>query len=96
MFEYEERSWLSPQDCDAEIITLLEETAQKLGYEPMRMPSGAGHDIQFFAQVAPAGLIFVPSVNGVSHAPDEWTHWHDIEKGANVLLQALLSLEKQV
>ena len=56
------------------------------------MPSGAGHDAQFFAGMTPTGMIFIPSVAGVSHAPDEWSHWSDVEKGCNVLLQSTLAL----
>ena len=54
------------------------------------MPSGAGHDTQFLTEITRAGMIFVPSVGGVSHAPDEWTQWSDVETGANVLLHTLL------
>jgi N-carbamoyl-L-amino-acid hydrolase len=91
-FEYTEMSWLPPKPCDPGITSLLESTAETLGYSRMRMPSGAGHDTQFFSDIAPSGMIFIPSKNGVSHAPDEWSHWGDVEKGANVLLHALLQL----
>jgi N-carbamoyl-L-amino-acid hydrolase len=57
------------------------------------MPSGAGHDAQSIALFAPVGMIFVPSVNGVSHAPDEHTTPQDIINGANVLLRTLLELD---
>ena len=89
-FEYEERSWLAPQNCDPDVIEAFSRSCDELGIDYRVMDSGAGHDVQFFARIAPSGLIFVPSVNGVSHAPDEWTHRHDIENGANVLLQTLL------
>ena len=56
------------------------------------MPSGAGHDTQFMAGITQAGMLFVPSVGGVSHSPDEWTHWSDVETGANLLLDAALEL----
>lgn len=92
MFEYEERSWLSPQDCDKSVISYFEESTRQLGLDYKIMPSGAGHDVQFFSKVMPAGMIFVPSVNGVSHAPDEWTQWQDVENGANVLLNTLLKI----
>lgn len=92
MFEYEERSWLSPQNCHESVISYFEESAKGLGLNYKNMPSGAGHDVQFFSKVMPAGMIFVPSVNGISHAPDEWTPWEDIENGANVLLNALLAI----
>ena len=56
------------------------------------MPSGAGHDTQFMTEITRAGMIFVPSVEDISHAPDEWTNWNDVETGANVLLHTLLHL----
>lgn len=92
MFEYEQVSWLTPQYCTEEVVDLIERNAKALNLSHIRMPSGAGHDVQFITEIAPAGLIFIPSVNGVSHAPDEWTHWHDIEAGANVLLHSALEL----
>ncbi|QEC52711.1 Zn-dependent hydrolase [Anseongella ginsenosidimutans] len=95
MFEYEERSWLSPQDCHESVISAFEESAKQLGLPYKIMPSGAGHDVQFFSKLMPAGMVFVPSVNGVSHAPDEWTQWEDVENGANVLLNTLVRLSQQ-
>jgi N-carbamoyl-L-amino-acid hydrolase len=56
------------------------------------MPSGAGHDAQMLARVCPAGMVFVPSVGGVSHNPAERTAPADLEAGANVLLDVLVDL----
>ncbi|MEM7179894.1 MAG: Zn-dependent hydrolase [Spirochaetota bacterium] len=92
MFEYDELSWLEPRLCHDKIIGLLQKQAGKLGLEHHLMPSGAGHDTQFMSTLTPSGLIFVPSVAGISHAPDEWTHWDDVDKGANLLLQTALHL----
>lgn len=92
MFEYEQASWLAPMQCDPEIVALFEHHAAALGMKFERMPSGAGHDTQFMTEITRAGMIFVPSVAGVSHAPDEWTHWHDVEAGSNLLLHAALDL----
>lgn len=92
MFEYEQVSWLDPKNCSADIVELFERQAQLAGYSYRRMPSGAGHDTQFFVDITQAGMIFVPSVGGISHAPDEWTHWKDVEAGANLLLNAALEL----
>ncbi|MCB0609264.1 MAG: Zn-dependent hydrolase [Lewinellaceae bacterium] len=94
-FDYEERSWLSPQPCNETVMKHFEESARNLGLDYMVMPSGAGHDVQFFARKVPAGMVFVPSVGGVSHAPDEWTHWDDVENGANVLLNTVVSLAQK-
>ena len=58
-----------------------------LGLSHIPLVSGAIHDGQSFADVCPTGMIFVPSVNGASHAPREYTKWEDCVNGANVLLQ---------
>ncbi|TVZ40431.1 N-carbamoyl-L-amino-acid hydrolase [Alteromonadaceae bacterium 2753L.S.0a.02] len=92
MFEYEQMSWLAPRHCSPEMMELLQKHSQAMDFKTLVMPSGAGHDAQFFTDITPTGLLFVPSVGGVSHAPDEWTHWHDVEKGCNVLLNAVLEL----
>ncbi len=92
MFEYEQASWLGPVQCDPGIIELFERHAEELGMRWERMPSGAGHDTQFMTEITQAGMIFVPSVAGVSHAPDEWTHWHDVAAGTRLLLHAALEL----
>lgn len=89
-FEYDQLSWLDPQPCDDDVIATFERQARKLGHDPLIMPSGAGHDTQFMATVCPAGMIFVPSTDGISHAPDEHTEWSDVEIGANVLLHTML------
>lgn len=91
-FEYEEMSWLAPKDCSQEIMKRIERQSKALGYSYQTMPSGAGHDAQFFTDITPTGMIFIPSVGGVSHAPDEWSHWADVEKGCNVLLNTVLDI----
>jgi len=91
-FEYEEMSWLKPAYCDEGIVDLIERKAKELDYSYKIMPSGAGHDVQFFCAHTRAGLIFVPSVGGISHAPDEWTHWSDIERGAQLLFETVMEL----
>lgn len=93
-FEYEQMSWLEPKYFTPEMVDLIEDKVKELDYDYMRMPSGAGHDIQFFTDLTPTGLIFIPSVGGVSHAPDEWSHWQDVEKGTQLLLATLLELAK--
>lgn len=93
-FEYNQMSWLAPRPCSQEIMTRIERTTQALGYDYILMPSGAGHDAQFFSEVTPTGMIFIPSAGGVSHAPDEWSHWEDVEKGSNVLLNTLLHVDQ--
>jgi N-carbamoyl-L-amino-acid hydrolase len=58
------------------------------------MPSGAGHDAQELTRIAPTGMIFVPSVGGVSHAPKEFTSPADMANGVNVLLRAMLAIDR--
>jgi N-carbamoyl-L-amino-acid hydrolase len=58
----------------------------------MRMTSGAGHDAQILAGGCDAGMIFVPSPDGVSHSPEERVDWGALEKGANLLLRGILVL----
>ena len=78
---------------DPRISALVEESAIKLGLSNMHMPSGAGHDAQSFKDIAPLGMIFVPSRNGISHAPSEFTSPEDVTNGANVLLQTIIGMD---
>jgi N-carbamoyl-L-amino-acid hydrolase len=66
--------------------------ASKSGLKTMRLPSGAGHDAQMMARLGPMGMIFVPSIAGISHSPKELTTWEDCARGAQILLDAVLSL----
>ncbi|WP_088050926.1 Zn-dependent hydrolase [Virgibacillus dakarensis] len=77
---------------DEKIVNAVEQSAKNIGYSYKRMVSGAGHDAQFIATYIPTAMIFVPSVNGKSHAEDEWTPWEDCENGVNVMLQTVLDL----
>jgi N-carbamoyl-L-amino-acid hydrolase len=61
----------------------------------MKLPSGAGHDAQQIAKLCPMGMIFVPSVGGVSHSPKELTAWDDCARGADVLLKTVLDLDQR-
>jgi len=81
-----------PVDFDPRVISLVEETALSLGANVRRLPAGAGHDAQMLARVCPSGMIFTPSVKGLSHNPREHTDPADLELGANVLLQTVLTL----
>ncbi len=81
-----------PVEFDAAMAARVERIAADLGHSTLRMPSGAGHDAQMLARVCPTSMIFVQSVNGLSHNQAELTHPPDLEAGANVLLQMLLEL----
>jgi N-carbamoyl-L-amino-acid hydrolase len=83
----------APALTDTRIQEIIRQNADQLGYTHKTMPSGAGHDAQDMAVITPTGMIFVPSVNGISHAPDEYSSPEAIEKGVNVLLLSILSLD---
>jgi beta-ureidopropionase / N-carbamoyl-L-amino-acid hydrolase len=83
-----------PAVADPEIQAKIEGAAAGLGLKTMRLPSGAGHDAQMMAKVGPIGMIFVPSINGISHSPKESTNWQDCANGANVLLQTILLIDR--
>ena len=70
----------------------IEASARKLGLPFKHLPSGAGHDAQIMATLMPMGMIFVPSIAGISHSPRELTSWQDCANGANVLLETVLTL----
>jgi N-carbamoyl-L-amino-acid hydrolase len=74
------------------LIGLIEEECRALGYPSMKITSGAGHDAQILAGACDSGMIFIPSPDGISHAPGESVSWDDLEKGANVLLRTILRL----
>ena len=77
------------------VRAVIAEAVQGLGLSSQVMPSGAGHDAQDLARIGPMGMIFVPSVNGISHSPLELTRPDDVTNGANVLLQTILRLDQQ-
>jgi N-carbamoyl-L-amino-acid hydrolase len=79
-----------PVEFHPQMMDLVERTAASLGLSSRRMPSGAGHDAQMLARVCPTSMIFVPSVDGLSHNIAEYTIRADVEAGANVLLQVIL------
>jgi beta-ureidopropionase / N-carbamoyl-L-amino-acid hydrolase len=81
-----------PVEFDASMIDRVEQHATALGHSSRRMPSGAGHDAQMLARVCPTSMIFVPSVNGLSHNIAEYTKPEHIQAGGDVLLQTVLSL----
>lgn len=72
----------------------VERAADGLGLGHARLPSGAGHDAQMAATLGPMGMIFVPSVGGVSHSPKELTTWEHCARGADVLLRTILELDR--
>lgn len=78
---------------DPRLRDVVEASARSLGLSTLRMPSGAGHDAQSVARFAPVGMVFVPSVGGISHSPEELTRPEDVGNGADVLLNALVEAD---
>ncbi|HHF42141.1 MAG TPA: M20/M25/M40 family metallo-hydrolase, partial [Candidatus Aminicenantes bacterium] len=93
-FQYKIIDTTQPVTIEPEMIQLLEETAQNLGYSCLRLSSRAGHDTQILAAITRVGLIFIPCEDGRSHSPEENIRWEDLLKGANLLLNALIQLAK--
>lgn len=84
-----------PTPMDAGVIAALEAAAGKVGASHRRMVSGAGHDAAYLAKLAPAAMIFVPSKDGRSHCPEEWSEIADIALGAEVMAEAIIALDQE-
>ena len=85
----------SPALMNKQIQSLIIDSANQLNYSFKKMPSGAGHDAQDMAIIVPSGMIFIPSIDGISHSPKELSSDEDVYKGANVLLNTILKLDKE-
>jgi N-carbamoyl-L-amino-acid hydrolase len=83
---------IEPVPLADEVKAGIVSATEELGLRHMRLPAMAGHDAQVVGRVAKAGMIFVPSKDGRSHSPLEYTADEDLERGANVLLLTLLKL----
>jgi len=92
-FEFKQINATPPAPTDARIRRAIDESAKQLGFTTKLMPSGAGHDAQEIANLCPVGMIFVPSRDGISHSPREFSTPADITNGTNVLLHTLLKLD---
>ncbi len=83
----------APSPTDPRVREAVAAAARNLGLRPHLMVSGAGHDAQNMAGIGPSGMLFVPSVNGISHSPDEFTEDNDVVNGANALLGAVMRMD---
>ncbi|MBW2058693.1 MAG: Zn-dependent hydrolase [Deltaproteobacteria bacterium] len=90
--EMSERFSIPPVEIPTYLADLIFRCAEKRGMKPLRMMSGALHDSCKLAPVTDIGMIFVPSKDGRSHCPEEWTELEDIKAGADVLLDAVVEL----
>ena len=96
IIELENRQWparFRPVPFENRVVEMVEEVAHGFEFSTMRLHSGAGHDAQMFAKICPTGMIFVPSVKGLSHCPEEFTSEEHCVAGANVLLNTALVLD---
>jgi len=89
-FDYRPLHENVPAPSDPAVRKIIERAARALGYTTRHMPSGAGHDAQAMAQLGPMGMIFIPSIGGISHSPKEFSTADDIARGARVLMGAVL------
>jgi N-carbamoyl-L-amino-acid hydrolase len=85
-----------PTDCSEIVMESVKRAADELGYESMRLPSGAGHDAVYVAPTGPVGMIFVPCLNGRSHCPEEWIDPAQLAAGTMVLFQTILDLDHKL
>lgn len=92
-FTFKETYVSIPAMMDTGVQAVIDGAAKSIGLTTKHLPSGAGHDAQYMAQLAPSGMIFCPSAGGISHSPKEYTKPADVVNGANVLLQAILALD---
>jgi beta-ureidopropionase / N-carbamoyl-L-amino-acid hydrolase len=90
---FQELSVNAPAPTDGRIRQIIGDSTKELRLTTLLMPSGATHDAQDMARLGPIGMIFVPSANGISHSPREFTTPEDVVNGANVLLNTLLKLD---
>ena len=91
--EFRELARAAPAVATTEVQRAIERAAASLTLGATRLPSMAGHDAQMMALLGPMGMIFVPSVGGVSHSPKELTRWEDCANGADVLLRTILEMD---
>jgi beta-ureidopropionase / N-carbamoyl-L-amino-acid hydrolase len=81
--------------ADTRVQDVVARAADRRGLGAVRLPSGAGHDAQMMARLCPMGMIFVPSVDGISHSPRENTSWADCANGAVMLLDTVLAMDQE-
>jgi beta-ureidopropionase / N-carbamoyl-L-amino-acid hydrolase len=85
-----------PTACDPNLCEALRQAALGLGIGAIDLVSGAGHDAAFMSRICPSAMVFVPSRNGKSHSPDEWTGREEIAIGAAVVLEAVKALDQSL
>ena len=94
-FKFKQTINIIPEPTNRRVSWAINQAAQDLQLSSKFMPSGAGHDAQEMAAICPIGMIFIPSKEGISHSPKEYSSPKDIANGANVLLHTVLKLDEQ-
>jgi beta-ureidopropionase / N-carbamoyl-L-amino-acid hydrolase len=95
-FDFKEIHVNVPAPSDARMRKFIIESATRLQLSSRVMPSGAGHDAQAMATLGPMGMIFIPSIGGISHSPKEYSTARDITNGGNVLLGAVIAADQNL
>jgi len=95
-FAFSGRIATTPAPSDPRVRAAIAQAAASLGCSVVEMPSGAGHDAQSMAPLGPIGMIFIPSVGGVSHSPEEHSSPEAVLNGANVLLNAVIAADRSL
>ncbi len=93
--EYKHEHTNIPAILNEDIQKNMETAAKELGLSYKFMPSGAGHDAQDMAKITPTGMIFIPSKDGISHSPQEFSKTEDIVNGANVMFKTILAIDEK-
>ncbi|MGI6782959.1 MAG: M20 family metallo-hydrolase [Aminivibrio sp.] len=88
--------WKGAVDLDPFLQDAVEKACGEAGVSFVRMPSGASHDANPMARITRAGMIFVPSVKGISHSKDEYTSPEDCARGADILARAILEADRSL
>jgi beta-ureidopropionase / N-carbamoyl-L-amino-acid hydrolase len=84
-----------PAACDPHLRDVLSRSANSLRLSSMSMASGAGHDMAFISQIAPAAMVFIPCKDGRSHTPEEWASEEAVAAGTRVVLEAILKVDAE-
>ena len=80
---------------NAENVEKMEAICDRLGYYHRIINNGTGHDSMIMTEFVDTNMIYVPSKDGVSHCPQEWTDYEGIKKGADVLLHLVMDVSSQ-
>jgi len=90
-YEFEEIMRVDADPFDRDCIDTVARAIEERGYDYTRLISGAGHDANYLNTICPSSMIFIPSVDGISHRESEFTEWDDVVAGTEVLLSAVLA-----